>query len=104
MGYYSDFSLYLIGSEQDAQAFKKTLKEKHPERSALHELLDEGYTNAKLYEIEDWLAEAAAMYPDLLVHLYVVGEEDMDIWAKRWKGTDSEQVVAILPEFKRLTA
>ena len=105
MGYYTYFTLQVVGNDRDENEFKKELSStavdeyNYPE-SSVEELVNYGSTEAKFYEIEEIISLIAEKYPNLLIILNGDGEESGDIWEARWKGDQYEKVEMSMPPFK----
>ena len=105
MGYYTYFTLQIVGNDRDRNEFKKELSStaideyNYPE-SSVEELVNYGSTEAKFYEIEEIISPIAEKYPNLLIILNGDGEESGDIWEARWKGDQYEKVEMSMPPFK----
>ena len=104
MGYITIFDLRLIGDKDKVQAFEQDLLEESKDGndevdSDVVELIECGYTSAKLYDLEEWIDEVAPRHPDVLVILNGDGEESDDLWECRWKGDKCERQDAIIPPF-----
>lgn len=87
------------------EAFKKDLLEESKGDDGtvdgdLEKLLNSGWEEAKLYDIEDWIDEVAPKHPDVLVILDGDGENSDDLWQTRWKGNNSERQEAKIPPFE----
>lgn len=104
MGYYTSYTLTMIGEEQAVKRAEDDLIEvsNYPDGSPdceIKDLVNYGYVNAKLYEIRDYLEKVAEKNPDVLIVLDGDGEESDDLWEERWKGKEHEAQFSIIPPF-----
>lgn len=105
MGYETSFNLSLIGDDEDIKAFEKdliqyTTDDDGEKDKNIIELLDSGYTDGKLYVLENQVETVARRHPKVLVILGGCGEDQDDIWEVRVKGTDYEKEYAVIPPFQ----
>ena len=104
MGYYTSYSLQCYGPEDKIKAFEDDLLKRSEYNGEvdgdLEQLVNDGYVNAKLYDLVGWIAEIAPKHPDVLVCLSGDGEESDDMWEERWKGDEEEFQKAIIPPFE----
>ena len=104
MGYYTAYGLTLVGDDDKVIAFEEDLKNISKDSNGevdadVRNLIDDGAVYAKLYDIEDWISEAAQRHPDVLVILNGDGEDSEDMWEARWKGLEYEKQDAAIPPF-----
>jgi len=100
MGYYTDYSLTFKGNKEQISNLKRELLEASRNDDCMKELLESGYvSDAKLYNISEWINELAEKYPDVLIVLSGDGEEPDDIWESRWKGKSFETHNVEMPPF-----
>ena len=104
MGYYTYFTISMIGDEKDVEDFKKDLLEQSKDNngeydSCLEELLEDSCAEGKLYDLADWISAVAPSYPNVIVILNGDGEESGDLWEERWKGDKEERQRAVIPPF-----
>ena len=104
MGYYTYYTLFLHGKEEDCEAFSNELLENSKDSDGnvdpeLEELVKYDCVQAKLYDIEEWIGKVAPHHPNVLVCLSGDGEDSDDMWEERWKGNDVECQRAIIPPF-----
>lgn len=105
MGYYTDYTLTMVGEEQAVKHAENDLIEvsNYPDGSPdseIKDLVNYGYVNAKLYEIQDYMKKVAEKNPDVLIILNGDGEESDDLWEERWKGSEHELQNATIPPFE----
>ena len=109
MGYYTDYGLSLLGSEEDQRNFEQDLLEQtkwvnHAGKKQIdpniQELIETGCVYAKWYRCIEDISAIAVKYPNLLVILEGSGESQDDMWEYRWKGNLHEHQKAVIPPFK----
>lgn len=104
MGYYTDYTLNLYGSEEDKKKFADDLRDKYrykdgtPDKE-IENLLTFGSLYGKYYDLEDVISRITEKYPELLVVLTGDGEDSCDIWEMRCKGDLCESHSVEMPPF-----
>ncbi len=99
MGYYTHYIINFFGSEEEVKKFKQELLDAYGDNGDVKELVNCGYTRAKLYDIRRRLYETAFWNPGVLVALAGEGEEALDVWEVRIKGQEYEEHCAEMPPF-----
>ena len=105
MGYYTNFSLRMIGNDDDinevvASASKLEQGENYePFVDGIKELVTEEELYAKWYHFEEDFIPFAQKFPNVLFIVYGSGEEEMDIWELRIKGDFTEYHEVEMPHF-----
>ena len=99
MGYYTHYSIHFFGNEEKVNEYKKDLLEAYEDNGDVKELVNCGYTTAKLYDIRRRLYETAFWNPDVLVILNAEGEDALDVWEVRIKGQEYEEHRVEMPPF-----
>lgn len=94
MGYYTDYGLIMIGPEDEQDKIREELRS-----LGMIELADEDSMSAKWYNHEEDMSRIAKKYPNVLIRLSGCGEEQDDIWEKRWKGKHFEHHWMEMPSF-----
>ncbi len=110
MGYYTSYGLSVTpdkGHAADEDKFYNDLLNETAYSDGAYdievkELIDTGGVWAKLYNIEDKIAEIAKSYPYLLIALSGDGEDSDDNWEMRCRGDICELHRAEIPPFTRL--
>ena len=100
MGYYTSYSLEIIGDEVLAKKFEKDLLKESDDDFEVRELITTGGAWAKLYDLSDWIKHIAPKYPELLIVLSGDGEDSDDKWEERFRGSDFEHQDAEIPPFE----
>ena len=108
MGYYQSFSLCVECENEhpeDEQEFNDALLDLSKDENGnpdleVKELIQYGGIFAKLYDLEDWIAQLAPKFPRLLIILSGRPEDGDPDWEHRWKGEEDELQYAEIPPFK----
>ena len=82
MGYYTQYSLIVIDGDQD---LIRQLREEN--ENARYALDDEGncQKECKWYDSDTDMKEFSKKHPEAMFQLYVIGEENGDIWRQWWQ-------------------
>lgn len=105
MGYYTYFSLRMIGDEKAIQEVIKAaselkdIDESDTFKDGVKELVTTGCIDAKWYRFEEDFIPFAKQYPNVLFIVDGSGEEEMDVWQLRIKGDKTEYHEVIMPRF-----
>ena len=102
MGYYTAYGLEIIpdkGYASEIEEFEKELIDYSENDREIEELVKTGGCYGKLYDITDWISELAPKFPHILICLGGDGEESDDLWESRWKGSETETQISVIPPF-----
>jgi len=92
MGYYTDFSIQLIGEDIDEAKVEEVRieLEKVSEYTFYRDVFKEikSEDTFKWYEHEEHLKILAITYPDICFIVKGIGEEQPDMWIKYFKGNN----------------
>jgi len=100
MGYYTYFTLTMIGSEED-----KTQAEIDAEKSdnwCIKDLVVEGCVDAKWYSFFEDFSAFAKQHPNILFIVDGSGEDSDDVWQHRFRGDIDERHEMEMPPFQTL--
>ena len=97
MGYYTYYSLTMIGEEKDIGKAKKDAKQDKNE--CLSCLLNEQFIEAKWYDFHTEFEAFAKKHPKVLFIVCGDGEEPEDLWEERFKGNQVEYHSVTMPPF-----
>jgi hypothetical protein len=89
MGYYTDYDLTHDSPGLDDEICESLDELYMGASSAIHELF-----NCKWYEHEEHMLELSKQFPDTTFILYGTGEEQPDMWKKRFVNGQCDVVVA----------
>lgn len=104
MGYYTDFSIQLVGEHigevkaDEVMAELEKISEYGFYREGVQEI--KSSDSCKWYEHEEHLKALAITYPDIGFEVKGIGEEQPDMWAKYFRGDNfhGDQAVMSFPK------
>ena len=101
MGYYTIYSLYIEGSEEDEQKCRDDIRTELDSYIG-NELISSGSVEAKWYDWQKDMEKIAKQNPNVIICLSGNGESQDDIWECRWKGDKSEYHEVVMPPFTEI--